>query len=389
VKVRRAVFAIALTLLTVRATLACSLCGSLANRATLRQEVITAKYVYAGTVSNPRINAAAANASATDFTVKQVIKSDAARKSQKQITIPRYVSDEKTKEYLVFCDETRDGKLDAYRGEPVKSPAMIEYLRQTLQIDNKDAGKILDLAGKYLDHTDEGLASEAFLEFAKASDGDVLQAAKRLSPAMVRRLLEDPKTPSERLALFVSLLGACGTPDDVDWFHQRLAQPGERFRGAMAGLYAGLVMLKPDDGWKALQETLKDAKRPYTDRLAALTALRFFCNADMKATREQAVTAMKSLVTQEDIADFAVDDLRKWQIWDLTKDVVSLYDRKGFDFPMMRHALLRYSLSCPAPEAKALVAKVRKANPDLVKHVEETLELERAPLLPYNKDSRE
>src|SRR5439155_23760446 len=80
------------------AAVACSLCmgGLVANRSTLRQQALSAQHVYVGTMSNPRLNAVsaagAANASATDFTVDQVIKSDAARKSQKQITIPRYVA---------------------------------------------------------------------------------------------------------------------------------------------------------------------------------------------------------------------------------------------------------------------------------------------------------
>jgi hypothetical protein len=362
---------------------ACSLCPGLANRPSLRQEALQAKHVYYGTMSNPRLNAVnaagLANASATDFTVDQVVKAASAnRKSQKQITIPRYipVDAKEPPKYIVFCDE-QDGKLDPYRGTPVKSAALIEYLKGATNVDAKDAAKILDFAGKYLDHADPDVASEAYLEFARSNDADVLAAAKRLDRKRVRKLLDDPQTPIDRLALFAYLLGACGSADDAKHLRYLLQTPGDRHRGALSGLYAGLIMLKPEDGWTTLLAAVSDPKKPFGERNSALTALRFYHNANPTAYRDRVLAGLKELLTQDDIADLAIEDLRRWQLWALTDQVLELFDRPTHQAPLMRRTIVRYALCAPNPAAKEFIDRTRLKVPDLIKDVEESLEYER------------
>jgi hypothetical protein len=368
-------------------TAACSICqgGGFASRPSLRQEALQAKNVYFGTLSNPRLNpvgaAGAANASATDFTVDQVVKSDsAARKALKQFTIPRYVyvNPKDPAKYLVFCDEA-NGQLDPYRGTPVKSTALVEYLRGATAIDAKDTAKILDFASRHLDSTDADVASEAFLELARADDAAVLAAAKRMDPKRIRKMIDDPQTPSERLGLLAYLLGACGTPVEAEWIKSVLRQPSDRFRGALGGLYAGLIMIAPAEGWAILQATLADTRRPYPVRSAALNALQFHRNVNSTANHQQVLAGLKVLLPQEDIADRPIEFLRLWQMWDLTPDVISLYGRQSHDAPLMKQAIVRYSLTCPDPAAKQFVNMVRQQKPDLVKDVEEGLKYEKAP----------
>jgi hypothetical protein len=335
-------------------------------------------------MSNPRLNAAnaagIANAGATDFTVDQVIKSDQAKKFQKQITVPRYVPvDAKAPpKYLLFCDET-NGQLDPYRGTPVRSPALAEYLREAVKIDPKDSDRLLAFAGKHLDNADADIAADAYMEFAKANDAEVLRSAKALAPEVIRKLIADLQTPADRLGLLVYLLGACGTPADAELLKQWLRDPGERFRGALGGAYAGLAMLRPAEGWLMIQETLQDARRPFAARMAALSALRFLYNANPKATQAEAITGLKVLLPQEDIADLAIDDLRKWELWSLTPNVLGLFDMKSHAVPMIRRGIVRFALCSPGAEAKQFIAALKLAQPELVKDVEESLQFERMP----------
>lgn len=362
---------------------ACSLCPQL-DRLPLRQEAQLAKHVYFGTMSNPRLNAVnasgVANTMATDFTVDQVVKSDSqARKAQKQITIPRYIpADPKSPaKYLVFCDE-QNGKLDPYRGTPVKSAALVEYLHSALSIESKDTAKVLALAGKYLDHADADVRDEAYFEFARASDADILAAAKKLDRIRIRKMLQSD-TPPERLGLIAYLLGACGNAEDAKLLMERIREPGDRFRLAMGGLYAGLIMLEPEVGWNALLAKLADTKRPYPERNAALSALRFYHNANPTAYRERVCSGLKLLLPQSDIADLAIEDLRRWKIWDLTPEVLALFGQKSHDAPLMRHAIIRYALCCPLAEAKGFVVKARSTHDELVTDVEESLRYEQPP----------
>jgi hypothetical protein len=334
-------------------------------------------------MSNPRLNAVnaagGANASATDFTIDQVVKANsAARRNQKQIVIPRYIPVDANSppKFLVYCDE-QDGRLDPYRGDPIKSPKLVEYLKGAMALDGKNPRAILAYAAKSLDSDDAEVSAEAFHEFARASDADVLVVAKGLDAKRMRKAFDDPNTPSERLNLLAYVLASCGTSQDAAHLRQLLQTPGDRYRGALSGMYAGFIMLNPDEGWRTVLSALADSKRPYHERNAALAALRFHHNTNPSAYRPQVLSGIKSLLPQEDIADLPIEDLRRWQLWDLTTDVLNLFGRKTHDAPLMRSSIIRYALSCPNLEAKAFIAKVRLTHGELVRDQEESLEYER------------
>ena len=122
---------------------------------------------------------------------------------------------------------------------------------------------------------------------------------------------------------------------------------------------------------------LRDPRRPFTDRLAVLGMLRFYHGWKPEETQREVLRGLESLLGQSDLADLAVEDLRRWQLWALTGEVLALYGKKEFDAPIQRRALVRYALSCPRAEASRFVAQLRKQDPDLVKDVEESLEFEK------------
>ena len=92
--------------------------------------------------------------------------------------------------------------------------------------------------------------------------------------------------------------------------------------------------------------------------------------------RKPLIDAVCALIRQPDIADLAIEDLRKWKCWDYTKYILALKDRPTHNLPIVRRAVLRFMLCSPLPEAKAYVEQVRKADPDLVDNTEELLKSE-------------
>src|SRR5437870_488293 len=107
--------------------LPCSLCGGdIKQRLTLRQEAQSdnAKLILYGTPSNPRLTSAGGGA--TDLKIEAVVRPHAALGDRKVVEIPRYLPANDPKDppkYLIFCD-VFNGKLDMYRGVPVKSAAV-------------------------------------------------------------------------------------------------------------------------------------------------------------------------------------------------------------------------------------------------------------------------
>ena len=54
-----------------------------------------------------------------------------------------------------------------------------------------------------------------------------------------------------------------------------------------------------------------------------------------------------------------------------------LSGQKGFDAPLMQRALIRYALSCDDDACKQFAAARRRADPETVKDVEESLKFDK------------
>ena len=72
---------------------------------------------------------------------------------------------------------------------------MVDYLKAASKLDDTDAAAKLGFFFKHLDSTDPTIAADAFFEFARASDADIIKAAKQIDAAKIRKLIADAKTP--------------------------------------------------------------------------------------------------------------------------------------------------------------------------------------------------
>lgn len=360
--------------------LACSLCSG-QQSATWRQDAAQAKLVLYGTLLNPRLNPAneaGVNGGSTDLRIETVLKADPFLGEKKLIELPRYVpfDPRNPPRFLVFCDIFK-GKLDPYRGVSVQSAAVADYLKGALALDPRDRTQALLYFFSYLEHREPEIADDAYLEFAKATDQEVGQVASKLSAEKLRTWIQDPRTPAQRLGLYGFLLGACGGDRDAALLHTLVQKPTERTTGALGGLLSGYIQLRPREGWELALAMLRDSRRPFTERLAVLGMLRFYHGWKPEESRREVLRGLAALLGQSDLADLAIEDLRRWQLWDLTGEVLALYSKKEFAAPIQRRALVRYALSCPRAEAGRLVAQLRQQDPDLVKDVEESLHFEK------------
>lgn len=358
--------------------LACSLCGGGNPQATLslRQDIAQAKMVVYGTLANSKLNAGGSGT--TDLVIDGIVKNDPFLTGKKVLQLQRYmpVDPKRPSKFLVFCDLV-NGKLDAYRGTPVKSAAIVDYLKGATALDPKDKSANLLYYFRFLDHADPDISNDAFLEFVKASDPEVGHVAGKLSAVKIRGWVQDPQMPANRLSLYAFMLGACGGDEDAATLRDMLQKPTERTIPYLGGILAGYIQLRPREGWDLAQATLRDTKRSFPERFAVLGTLRFYHGWKPDDSRRDVIRGLAVLLEQGDIADLAIEDLRKWSYWDLTSSVLDKYKKKGHDAPIMTRAIVRYALGCPLPEAKRFVDDVRKKDPDLLKDVEESLEFEK------------
>ena len=82
---------------------------------------------------------------------------------------------------------------------------------------------------------------------------------------------------------------------------------------------------------------------------------------------------MSLAISHADIADVAIEDLRKWKRWDHAKLIVSCWDKASHQSDITRQSIVRYALACPSPDARAFLDRACRQDPQLVKDIEAEL----------------
>jgi hypothetical protein len=321
----------------------------------------------------------------TDIQIEASIKLAKDYEGKKTVTLARYlpVLNEKYR-YLVFCDLFQ-GKVDPYRVAVADPDAsMPKYLKGAIALKDEAIGKRLRFYFDYLDNSDPEISNDAYMEFANADYKDYRDMAKSLPADRVAKWLGDPKTPAFRFGLYASMLGHCGTKEHAKQLRDLLEKPERRVGMGVDGMLAGYTMLDPKEGWAYVRGIFGDGTKEFLLRYAGLRATRFLHDSrpDLVPMKEL-TSGVALLLDQKDIADLAIDDLRKWKCWNMTDQVLGLKNKAPYEVPIVRRAILRFCLTATDnAAAKQYVAEQREADPQGVSDVEELLKLEQMPPTP-------
>jgi hypothetical protein len=316
----------------------------------------------------------------TDLLVEAVVKANKDFDGQKKVTLARCIPPEAKYRYLVFCDVFK-GKVDPYKVVAVAKDAdVVKYVKGAQQLKDEKIGKRLRFFFDYLDNPDLEISNDAYKEFANADYKDYRDMAKDLPADRIVKWLDDKNTPAFRIGLYASMLGHCGTKKNAGLLRELLDGPRRAVSG-VDGILAAYVMLDPKEGWKFVRGVFADARKEFMVRYAALRAARFLWDSrpDLVSHKDIAA-AVAALLDQTDIADLAIDDLRKWGCWDMAGQVLGVQKKPPYEVAIVRRAVLKYCLSCKDNEAaEKFVAEQRKKDPQLVTDLEELLKLEQTP----------
>jgi hypothetical protein len=355
---------------------ACPFCSE-ERGPTLVGDFNQAAMVLLGTFSNPMLGKGGIEDGTTDFAIEKVIKANDIVKDKKMLTLPRYLPNAKKNQFVIFCDVYK-GNIDPYRGVEIQPGSdLVKYLTGAVALQSKSAPERLRYCFDFLNSAEFDVAIDAYREFAKADYKEYKDMAKTLPADTIAAWLKDPKTPPYRYGLYASLLGHCGNAENAKLLRQMIDDPEKRKGSGIDGLLAAYIMLDSKEGWSYLTKLLKNSNEEFLLRYAGLRTLRFLWDQrpDLKAKKDL-VQGMTLLLDQSDMADFAVEDLRKWRQWDMTDRILDLYGKKNYDIPVIRRAILRFALQSPQTRATAFVREQRQRDADWVKDTEELLKLE-------------
>jgi hypothetical protein len=351
---------------------------------TLRQQVERSRspIVLFGKLLNARPGRDGQTEGSTDLIITRVIKGSSAVAGKKVIQLPRFISipDPKKYPFVLVVLEIYKGQLDPYHGVEGSS-ALGDYAKGLLAINASDHLALMRYAFNYLDHENSAIATDAFHQFITSSDPDIRTVARTLPAVKLRRWLQDPRTPANRLRLYGYLLGNCGEAKDAGLLRKLLDRLVKQPSPSLVdGILTGYTLLDPKAGWALTKALAENASTHFMIRYSALRAARYFRTTHPGiVTEKQIIAVMSQAVVQSDIADLAIEYLRQWKCWKLTGTILPLFDRKEFAVPIVQRSIVRYALQCPEEQAKRFVQQIRKTNPSLVEEAEEILEVEARP----------
>jgi hypothetical protein len=349
----------------------------------LRHEWSEAKVVLVGHAANPRaihVEGAKVEEEITDFHISEVLKGHPALGRMKVIHLRGLVpvpNLKKPPQFIVFVDVV-EGKLDPYRGLLVDSPKVLDYLKGIATLKVKPEPEALAFFAGHLSSDDEQVAADAAVELGRAEHGDLRRAAARISADHLRRLVKDKASSPYIFSTACLLLGLCGSEADARSLREHIdnLSPGPPLEQLLIGYI--LLEYKAGHGKRALavlNRLLGD--QDFRPRYVALRAVRFFWKERPDViSREDRLAAVALLLDNPDIADLAIDDLRKWRAWEMAGRIVELDGRETHNAGYIRRAILRYALQCPDAQAREFVQVRRVADAELVQDTEDLLRLE-------------
>ena len=349
---------------------ACPFCSE-ERGPTLVGEFDKAQLVILGHFVNPRI-APGTDREESDFIIEKVMKADNSLKGKTKLVLPKHIQ---SKSQFLLYGEVYKGQIDPYRGvEITPGSDLVKYLEGAMALKGKSAQERLRYCFDYLVSAETEVSLDAYREFAQADYKDYKEMAKKLSPDVLAKWLQDPKTPPYRYGLYASLLGHCGGPEHGKILRAMIEDPEKRKSSGLHGLMAAYTMIEPTVAWEYVGKTLKDAGQPFLVRYAALGTARFLWSERPDLVeKSELVKGLLPVLMQPDIADFVIEDLRKWKRWETTDQVLDLYTKESHDLPIIRKSILRYALMCPEKRAVEFVRERRKMDAELVKDTEELL----------------
>jgi hypothetical protein len=359
---------------------ACMLCTS--QGPPLTKEINDARLVVFGKVTDARLGPDGIKGT-SDFVVETVLRGERASIKDGKIVLPRYVPPVPGVKYVIFLDVSQ-GQFDPYRSIVCSTDRLVNYVQKMPVLTGAgtpaERQARLKFVYDYFQDAEPELAADAYKEWSIATNQDVAAVASQLDADKLRRWLLDPKTPNHCLALYSYLLGACGKTGDIALLKKlALTPPDARYAGALDGILAGILRQDPAEVWNLAKTIIIDKHRSFTERYAVLRFLRFQYDVDNSNARKQIVGCIDEMIGLPDMIDLAIEQLRNWKCWDQQTRIFKLFDTPVAEAPITRRAVLKFALKCPGDEAKQFVARARMKDAEMVRDVEESLELLEKP----------
>lgn len=355
---------------------ACPFCSAVSL--TLTEEINTADLAVIAKIAPgqavPATNStdAPAQATKTKFEIVEVLKGNEHVKPGDVIDVFYFGQDAQQPEFLITGI---DLKMPSW-GTPIGlSDRAAAYVRKLLSLPAKGADR-LAFFQDYFEDTDPILAADAYDEFARAPYAEVQELKERMPHEKLLEWIQHPEVTASRKRLYLTMLGVCGTGDDVPVLTKMIESDDRQSKTALDAVVACYLLLEGPDGLPLVEDRfLKNKEAEYTDTYAVIMALRFHGQEVTVIPKERLVEAMRHMLERPQLADLVIADLARWEDWQSMPRLVELFKGADEESGWVRVPVVNFLRACPLPEAQTYLAELEKIDPDAVKRANSFLPL--------------
>ena len=260
---------------------------------------------------------------------------------------------------------------------PIKvSPRAEEYLT-TIPTLPETGFERLRFFQQYLQDAEPFLAFDAYEEFARAPYADVQALKPYMNHDQLIDWLKDPEVSSSRKRLYFTLLGVCGTDDDLPLLETMMKSESGEIRRSLDAMIACYITLRGDAAFDLIDELFLDnPKCDYVDAFSAISAIRFHASESKHLSKERILKSFHHVLKSPERADLIIPDLARWEDWSVIDRMVDLFKNADESSQWVRVPVISYLQICPKPEAKTAIDELRKIDPDAVRRAESLLSWE-------------
>lgn len=242
-----------------------------------------------------------------------------------------------------------------------------EYVRRSAALV-AEGGERLAFFYEYLEDAEELIAQDAYNEFATAPYDEVKKLRDKMDRRRLAERIADPKMPASRRGLLYTMLGICGTADDVPLFDDLVRRGSRANPGSFDAILAAYLSLRGDAALDTIDELFlkidtSAGKPDLADGHAAIRALRFHLEEQHGVAKDRILKSLRLVLERPELASVVIADLARWQDWKAMPRLIELFKKADGGASGLRVQVVNYLLTCPLPEASKHLDELARISP--------------------------
>ncbi|WP_413432725.1 hypothetical protein [Crateriforma spongiae] len=341
--------------------LGCPFCNAISQ--TLRQEMQAMDVVAIATVVDTETTRDS-ETGGVRMRIETILKGDQHAEVGDVITAIYFGEIQKSRRFLVQGAQPPDLQWSSL---PVNE-RVEKYVIRVSELDAEDAASRLRFFIDYLQDEDSMLSRDAYDEFAITPYEAVREIKDDMDHAQLIQWIEDPELSADRKRLYLTMLGVCGSEDDLPMLERMLRSEQKSVRNGLDALIACYLTLAGEKGLPLINEKfLANRQCGYGDTYAAIMAIRFHGTEGDVIARSALIESLHLILQRPDLADLVIPDLARWEDWSQIDRMKQLFLEADEETSFVRVPVVNYLKACPKPEAREALDELSKVDPEAVR----------------------